>query len=101
MYRHYDVGSVVFRDLHADDEKGICTAYPPFETLPPECNPIPRHGFSPDCSSSQKEGQCSAAGAVEGSPPKPPSAFTALLVAVGALFAVGRKRRGARRRERP
>ena len=104
MYRHYDVGSVVFRDLHEDDEKGICTAYPPFETLPPECNPIPRHGFSPDCSSSQKEGQCSAAGAVEGSPPKPPSAFTALLVAVGALFAIGRnrrKRRGARRRERP
>jgi len=98
MYRHYDVGSTVFRDLHDDDDKGICAAYPPFETLPPECNPIPRHGFSPDCSANQTEGQCSAAGAVEGAPGRPPSGFTAFLLAGGALAAIGRIERRRRRR---
>ncbi|NUQ78061.1 MAG: matrixin family metalloprotease [Polyangiaceae bacterium] len=92
MFRHYDVGSTAFRDLHDDDEKGICSTYPPFETLPPACNPIPRHGFSPDCAADQTEGQCSAAGVVEGTPSKAPSGFTALVMA-GALAAMGRKRR--------
>ncbi len=103
MYRHYDVGSVVFRDLHEDDEQAICDTYAPFGALPPPCNPIPRHGFSPDCSKAQTEGQCSAAGAVSGArgtSTRPPSAFSVLLVAGGALVALGRRRRLAEPRAR-
>ncbi len=94
MYRHYDVGSVEFRDLADDDDKGICDIYPPFEVVPPPCNPIPRHGFSPDCASAQKEGSCSVADTQGKEPASPKGHFAAALV----LFSAAAIRLGRRRR---
>jgi len=45
--------------LAPDDEQAICSIYTPKADV--SCNPIPRHGFSPDCSGDQTEGDCSAA----------------------------------------
>jgi hypothetical protein len=68
MYRHYEQGTTDFRDLSVDDALGMCSAYPPSDAIFTACNPIPRHGFSPDCKDQQKEGSCSAAPELAASP---------------------------------
>lgn len=65
MYRHYDLGTTDFQTLDIDDQNAMCAVYPP-AAQKVACNPIPRHGFSPDCASQQTEGKCSA-------PPATPS----------------------------
>lgn len=95
MYRHYDVGTTGFRDLADDDDQGICDIYPPFEVVPPPCNPIPRHGFSADCASAQKEGSCSAAGAEAVEPASPKGHFAAAL----AIFSLAALQFGRRRQK--
>jgi hypothetical protein len=53
MFSYYDTG-VEMRTLEADDEAGICAAYPPVDN-PEVCDTDraePRHGFSTQCSRS-------------------------------------------------
>jgi hypothetical protein len=61
MWANYTPGDVTPRTLDPDDIEAICSTYPPasepFDTS--QCNPIPRHGFSPACLSKQTEGDCS------------------------------------------
>ncbi|XXX74521.1 matrixin family metalloprotease [Sorangium sp. So ce134] len=54
MHARYDRSDPMnFRTLHADDIAGICQIYPPRDLSTEECNPIPPHGFSPDCAEDQ------------------------------------------------
>ncbi len=61
MWPSYTSGSTLPRTLAADDIQAICEAYPPtgepVDTT--RCNPLPRHGFSPECLAKQTEGDCS------------------------------------------
>jgi hypothetical protein len=45
----YDPGSEDFRTLADDDIAGICEIYPPDRDAPPNCDPTPLRGFSPEC----------------------------------------------------
>ncbi|WP_437632044.1 matrixin family metalloprotease [Sorangium sp. So ce854] len=54
-----------FRSLEQDDINGICALFPPADVDPVACNPIPRHGFSPECGAEQVAG-CSVGGAPRG-----------------------------------
>lgn len=58
MRPFYDMGSTELRDLSPDDVAAICTLYPPDPSVDGTCNPLGRHGFSPDCVAAQKEGDC-------------------------------------------
>lgn len=93
MSQHYDMGSIAFRDLSDDDNKGICEAYPAFETFPPACNPIPRHGFSPECAASQKEGSCSVARTEAPAQTEGRGGLAAAVMALGAAVAASRRLR--------
>ena len=56
----YQPMTIGFRSLEPDDGLGICAMYPPDDEPPAEdCNPIPRHGYSPNCKEGQVEGTCS------------------------------------------
>jgi MYXO-CTERM domain-containing protein len=59
MFDTYHEGMI---DLAEDDIRAVCDTYPPQFIPVSECNPIPRHGFSPRCASAQTEGQCSIEG---------------------------------------
>jgi hypothetical protein len=52
MFRAYDPGQTGLRDLTADDRAGICAIYPP-GAIGADCDPTPRHGFSPLCAADQ------------------------------------------------
>ena len=58
MRPSYEAGSLDLRDLAPDDAAAICALYPPDDRIDDACNPLPRHGFSPDCKASQTEGSC-------------------------------------------
>lgn len=60
MRPFYDMGSTELRDLSPDDVAAICALYPP-APIDESCNPLGRHGFSPECKSAQKEGDCAFA----------------------------------------
>ncbi|WP_437620710.1 matrixin family metalloprotease [Sorangium sp. So ce1151] len=55
-----------FRSIEQDDINGICALFPPADVDPEACNPIPRHGFSPECGAEQVVG-CSAGATPGGS----------------------------------
>lgn len=90
MYRHYDEGTIGFRDLDIDDQNAMCAVYPP-TSKKTACNPIPRHGFSPDCAANQTEGKCSMPAA------PPPSGGGGAGAALAALALMARSARRARR----
>lgn len=50
MHSAYSPGDLSFRSLGADDQAGICAAYPPDRSAPACSAPEPRHGFSRYCS---------------------------------------------------
>lgn len=87
MWPDYDTGTIQARSLSTDDERGICTAYPPGSTVA-QCTPLPRHGFSPRCNVEQNEAQCSV-GMVGGDRTSPP---TAMLVALCGVIILRRRR---------
>jgi len=58
MFEMYEPGSTQQRTLSIDDQRGMCTMYPPWPIDLARCNPIPRHGFSPECRSEQPEHGC-------------------------------------------
>lgn len=59
MFRVYQAGTTDLRSLEPDDVAGICALYPP-GNKDTSCNPIPKHGFAPDCGQEQEYGDCSA-----------------------------------------
>lgn len=83
MWPNYTTMDIKLRTLAVDDINAVCAVYPPVD--PPvdkaTCNPIPRHGFSPECLSKQNEGDCALrrpVGSQEGS-----SGW--MMVALGAM----------------
>lgn len=91
MRPSYEPGNLDLRHLVADDATAICSLYTPNPKLDATCNPLPRHGFSPDCKGSQKEGTCAVALA-------PASSTGALSLALAtSLAALGRRRRRSAR----
>jgi Matrixin len=89
----YSPGSTDFRTLSDDDVAAICVTYPPTTKgpVPETCNPIPRHGFSPECLINQTEGTCAFAPA----PARAPR--WALILAAAAGLSVSRRKRWGRR----
>lgn len=81
MFDTYHEGMV---DLAEDDIIGICETYPPHKIEKSECNPIPRHGFSPRCASTQTEGQCTIS-AEDLSEPAPPAPIAPAFIVIGGL----------------
>jgi len=78
---------IIFRELEADDEAGICAVYPPNRRTPYEdCRP--RHGFSPDCAPPADDGGC----AVAALPTNAPVSVPLLLGLVVGVVGVGRRR---------
>jgi uncharacterized protein (TIGR03382 family) len=77
--------ALALRTLSQDDINGVCTIYPPDPTVAPQCNPLGRHGFSPDCNGSQTEGTCSY------SPGAAPTGFAPFLLLLGAALLVRRR----------
>jgi len=61
MFSIYAEGDTSLRQLDPDDVAAICDLYPPKKGLDDTCNPLPPHGFSPDCSDLQLEGDCAVA----------------------------------------
>lgn len=95
MFPFYEPGTTEIRSLTKDDEAAICLLYPPSPDITSTCNPLPRHGFSPDCRVDQTEGDCNvAASGLAG------WVSAALLAGVGAL-ARRRAPRGSSRQARP
>ena len=94
MWPNYTAGSVLPRTLAADDIAAICDAYPPTgEPIDTDrCNPIPRHGFSPECGAKQTEGDCS----VRRGPSDDEDGHAARALALVALVFVGARRIRAR-----
>jgi hypothetical protein len=62
MFPFYEPGTTEIRSLTKDDEAAICVLYPPSPDVTPTCNPLPKHGFSPECRVDQAEGDCRVAG---------------------------------------
>jgi MYXO-CTERM domain-containing protein len=87
MFTPYIRGDVSFRDLSADDEQGMCAAYPPERKASAnDCRP--RHGFSPECAGPPDTG-CACRTTPEGPVPAWP---LALLLMVGAPLGLRRIR---------
>jgi hypothetical protein len=62
MFPFYEPGTTEIRSLTKDDETAICLLYPPSPDIDATCNPLPKHGFSPECRVDQTEGDCRVAG---------------------------------------
>ena len=85
MNATYQPMTINFRSLEPDDGLGICAIYPPDDEPPSEdCNPIPRHGYSPNCREGQIEGTCSTI--PSGETPDAPAPFAALALALATLL---------------
>lgn len=91
MWPNYTTGSIGLRTLAVDDIAAVCAVYPPVD--PPvdktTCDPIPRHGFSPECLSKQNEGDCSVSGPLGSQQ----SSGSALVLAALAMMARVRRSR--------
>ena len=81
----YDTGNIELRQPILDDAMAICAVYPSSRKLDASCNPLPRHGFSPECKGAQTEGSCSAASSPRGG-------WGGLLLVVGVAIASARRR---------
>jgi hypothetical protein len=88
MFPSYSMGSVDLRTPADDDQQAICNAYPPDRTPKGTCDGLPRHGFSPECQTSQTEGTCAFSPGNEG--------FSlATLLPFAALLGLARRRKPA------
>ncbi|WP_437969822.1 matrixin family metalloprotease [Sorangium sp. So ce260] len=88
-----------YRSLEQDDIDGICALFPPAEVDPVACNPIPRHGFSPECGAEQVTG-CSVGGAPHGGGGSAGWLVGLSGAAIAAAARGGRRRGAARAPER-
>jgi hypothetical protein len=85
MFPAYTPGSTALRTLSDDDRLGVCDSYPADRGVE-ECDPVPRHGFSTECASSDQGCGCATPG-------RSRRAWGAALV-LAALGAAGWRRRG-------
>jgi len=84
-------GDLSLRNPDADDATAICRLYRPNPAITSTCNPLGRHGFSPDCKANQTEGHCAF------SPSAGDTAFGAVAcVGIAAAFLGVRRRRALR-----
>lgn len=90
MFAFYEQGSTELRTLHPDDAAALCALYPPRNDLDGSCNPLPKHGFSPECRANQGEGSCAAA---PGAPSSNEGASGLLVAGALALTARSARRR--------
>ncbi|WP_437294509.1 matrixin family metalloprotease [Sorangium sp. So ce426] len=98
MHSRYDRADPMnFRTLHEDDIAGICQIYPPRDLSTSTCNPIPPHGFSPECADDQLV-RCSAAPPAAGGPGWSAPLAAAAIGAIAWLRAAARLRAGERGR---
>lgn len=91
MYPFYDEGTTELRSLSDDDAAAICARYPTSPSLNESCNPLPKHGFSPECRDDQPEGSCALAPA--GRDGDAPSGGPLALTVLGLVVAARRARR--------
>ena len=89
MYPDYLRGTIDIRQLSADDEQAICSAYPPDRTATGECTAIPRHGFAPECKNEQTYVTCAVR------PSAGADAIGAASMTMAALIMIARRRRPA------
>lgn len=82
MLAIYIEGDTSLRTLGPDDVAAVCSLYPPAR-VDAECNPLPRHGFSPYCEGEQPEGSCAAGRPPQGGSP----AWGVLAAALAAAIA--------------
>lgn len=96
MWANYTPGTIDARTLSPDDVTLVCSVYPPSSAPIDEaqCNPIPRHGFSPECLSNQTEGDCSVKSS------RGASASSLLMGVVALACAAVRRRRVTNRSAR-
>jgi hypothetical protein len=87
-------GETQKRDLTADDEAGLCAAYPA-DSLPETCDFTPKGGLDLDCN--HGEGRGCAVTAAPGASSSPAGAAGVPLLVVTALVATGLRRRLGRR----
>ena len=94
MYADYKPHSTSLRLLDQDDVSAICATYPPGDAIPASCDATPRHGFSSTCASATT-GDTTTSGCCAVAPGKGGSdgAGALSLLALGALFVGGRRRR--------
>jgi uncharacterized protein (TIGR03382 family) len=94
MFEFYAEGSTDLRSLTDDDRNAMCTLYSP-KAVDEGCNPLQRHGFSPECRDDQTEGNCAASSV--GTPPTASWPLPLLLVlALRVRRATPRARTGTR-----
>jgi hypothetical protein len=87
MWDSYEEGSNSLRTLAADDINAICATYPPRPVDASTCNPIPRHGFAPECAADQPKHGCSATRARRGA-----GSWGWIAVLAVAMLAIRRRR---------
>jgi hypothetical protein len=98
MWPEYVEHTTNLRHISADDVAGICAVYPPAGPVT-NCDPTPRHGFSPLCASQQPpaaKGCCASTVAPSVDPAG--RRHAAALAALGALLLALRGRRRSRTR---
>jgi len=93
MFSVYAEGDTSLRVLDPDDVAAICDLYPPNDQLEDSCNPLPSHGFSPDCADLQLEGDCSVG-------PRASHSWSPVPLLFGPVIAWLTTRRRSRRRGR-
>lgn len=99
MFASYQGETIDLRSPEPDDQAAICTLYPPAD-VGADCNPLPRHGFSPYCRDEQPEGSCRASGRDGGAAPSFLFALVAMVGTRALAFRLSRGRSGRRSRAR-
>lgn len=89
MLPSYVQGDTHLRSLEPDDVAAICALYPP-KRVDETCNPLPRHGFSPECAERQTEGSCTVG------PPATGASGAAAWPLACAAWLLGRRLRARR-----
>jgi hypothetical protein len=91
MWPEYVQGTTTLRTLSPDDVAAICATYPPMGAVT-NCDPTPRHGFSPLCAADQPAPSSCAVVAPGGGGPNGRRGVVAAALALLALAARPRRR---------
>jgi len=95
MANAYEEKTTWMRDLTEDDVAGICAIYPSDRVNLPECDPTPRHGFSPECSIVRTDPKGVGGCAVGAGPERHVGTGGLALLAGACALSIARRRRRA------